>query len=83
MYVECGNIGDAQKLFDEMSDKDLFSCNTMLFGYAKVGRLKLARKLSNEIPQRENFSWTAMILWYNAAPATIPNYVWARRFMDI
>jgi pentatricopeptide repeat protein len=55
MYVECGNIGDAQKLFDEMGDKDLFSCNTMLFGYAKVGRLKLARKLSNEMPQRENF----------------------------
>jgi pentatricopeptide repeat protein len=28
--------------------------NTMIFGYAKVGKLKQARKLFNEIPQREN-----------------------------
>jgi hypothetical protein len=35
-----GSIGDAQKLFDEMGERDLCSWNTMIFGYAKVGKLK-------------------------------------------
>jgi hypothetical protein len=41
-------------VYDEMGDRDLCSCYTMIFGYAKVGKLKQPRKLFNEIPQREN-----------------------------
>jgi hypothetical protein len=45
-------------VYDEMGDRDLCSCYTMIFGYAKVGKLKQPRKfkprkLFNEIPQRE------------------------------
>ena len=36
---------DAQMLFDEMGHRDLCSWNTMIVGYAKLGRLEQARKL--------------------------------------
>ena len=56
--MKCGSIADAQKLFDEMGERDLCSWKTMIFCYERVGKLKQARKLFNEMPQRENFAWT-------------------------
>jgi pentatricopeptide repeat protein len=64
MYVKCGSLGDAQKVFDEMGERDLCSWNTMISGYAKMGKLEEARKLFDEMPERDNFSWTAMISGY-------------------
>ncbi|XWS41958.1 hypothetical protein CRYUN_Cryun17cG0127000 [Craigia yunnanensis] len=64
MYAKCGSLLDAQKVFDEMSEKDLCSWNTLIFGYAKMGMLKEAKKLFDEMPERDNFSWTAMISGY-------------------
>ncbi|XP_022739596.1 pentatricopeptide repeat-containing protein At4g37170 isoform X2 [Durio zibethinus] len=64
MYAKCGSLSDAQKVFDEMSEKDLCSWNTLLSGYAKMGMLKEAKKLFDEMPERDNFSWTAMISGY-------------------
>ncbi|KAL5557116.1 hypothetical protein UlMin_039352 [Ulmus minor] len=51
MHAKCGSILEAKKVFDEMSDRDLCSWNTMISGYAKVGR-------------RDNFSWSSMISGY-------------------
>ncbi|KAK6128666.1 hypothetical protein DH2020_037597 [Rehmannia glutinosa] len=64
LYCKCGSILDAQKLFDEMGDRDLCSWNTLISGYAKLGRVLEARKLFDEMPKRDNFSWTAMISAY-------------------
>uniref|UniRef100_A0A2N9FL06 DYW domain-containing protein n=1 Tax=Fagus sylvatica TaxID=28930 RepID=A0A2N9FL06_FAGSY len=64
MSVKCGSLGDAQKVFDEMGERDLCSWNTMISGYAKMGKLEEARKLFDEMPERDNFSWTAMISGY-------------------
>ncbi|KAK6152711.1 hypothetical protein DH2020_012350 [Rehmannia glutinosa] len=64
LYCKCGSIPDAQKLFDEMGDRDLCSWNTLISGYAKLGRVLEARKLFDEMPKRDNFSWTAMISAY-------------------
>jgi pentatricopeptide repeat protein len=64
MYVKCGSLGDAQKLFDEMGERDLCSWNTMISGYAKMGKLGESRKLFDEMTERDNFSWTAMISGY-------------------
>ncbi|KAL6220461.1 hypothetical protein ACLB2K_008217 [Fragaria x ananassa] len=60
-YAKCGSFVDAQKVFDEMPDRDLCSWNTMISGYAKLGKLGDARKL---LPHRDNFSWTAIISGY-------------------
>ncbi|KAF7840397.1 pentatricopeptide repeat-containing protein [Senna tora] len=64
MYSKCGSLVDAQRVFDEMTDRDLCSWNIMIAGYAKVGQLQQARKLFDEMPQRDNFSWTALISGY-------------------
>ncbi|XP_031265204.1 pentatricopeptide repeat-containing protein At4g37170-like [Pistacia vera] len=64
MYAKCESLIDAQKVFDEMNERDLCSYNTMISGYAKVGFLEQARKFFDEMPQRDNFSWTAMISGY-------------------
>ncbi|KAM5576392.1 pentatricopeptide repeat-containing protein [Rosa sericea] len=64
LYAKCGSLLDAQKVFDEMPERDLCSWNTMISGYAKVGKIGEARKLFDEMPQRDNFSWTAMISGY-------------------
>lgn len=64
MYVKCGSLMDAQKVFDEMLERDLCSWNTMIRGYSKLGKVELARKLFDGMPQRDGFSWTAMISCY-------------------
>ncbi|CAL8170847.1 unnamed protein product [Prunus armeniaca] len=64
LYAKCGSLLDAQKVFDEMSERDLCSWNTMISGYAKVGQVGEARKLFDEMPEKDNFSWTAMISGY-------------------
>ncbi|XWS45318.1 hypothetical protein CRYUN_Cryun15aG0126100 [Craigia yunnanensis] len=64
MYAKCGSLSDAQKSFDEMSEKDLCSWNTLISWYAKMGMLKEAKKLFDEMHERNNFSWTAMISGY-------------------
>ncbi|KAK6258482.1 hypothetical protein SCA6_012956 [Theobroma cacao] len=64
MYAKCRSLADAQNVFDEMSDRDLCSWNTLMSGYAKMGMLKEANKLFDEMPERDNFSWTAMISGY-------------------
>ena len=36
MYARCGKMGDARKVFDEISQKDLVSWNSMISGYSKM-----------------------------------------------
>ncbi|XP_059069576.1 pentatricopeptide repeat-containing protein At3g57430, chloroplastic [Cryptomeria japonica] len=37
MYVKCGNMEDARRLFDNMSQRDVVSWNTIIGGYAFAG----------------------------------------------
>ncbi|KAK7301048.1 hypothetical protein RJT34_11904 [Clitoria ternatea] len=43
---------------------DLCSWNTLIAGYAKLGRLQRARKLFDEMSHRDNFSWNAVMSGY-------------------
>ncbi|PSS01313.1 Pentatricopeptide repeat-containing protein [Actinidia chinensis var. chinensis] len=42
MYAKCGSINVAEELFSEMQERDLFSWNSMIVGYASHGHAEKA-----------------------------------------
>ncbi|KAJ4968203.1 hypothetical protein NE237_014904 [Protea cynaroides] len=64
MYSKCESLMDARKQFEEMTDKDICSWNTLIRGYAKAGQLEEARQLFDEMPLKDNFSWSTLISGY-------------------
>ncbi|OVA07054.1 Pentatricopeptide repeat [Macleaya cordata] len=64
MYSKCDSLIDARKLFDEMTERDLCSWNTMISGYTKAGQLEEASRMFKEMPRKDNFSWSTMISGY-------------------
>ncbi|GLT35689.1 hypothetical protein SLA2020_101200 [Shorea laevis] len=64
MYVKCGEIRDAHKLFDRMSVRDVSSWNTLVAGYMKQGEISIAEDLFVRTPCKSIFSWTVMISGY-------------------
>ena len=42
MYVKCGCLAEADKLFDDLPDRDIISWNTLIVGYASHGHNKEA-----------------------------------------
>ncbi|GKU89765.1 hypothetical protein SLEP1_g3860 [Rubroshorea leprosula] len=54
-------IGYARRLFDEMSERNVVSWNSLLAGYIRCGDVDGARKLFDEMPERNVVSWTTMI----------------------
>ncbi|KAJ8772070.1 hypothetical protein K2173_027247 [Erythroxylum novogranatense] len=49
MYARCWELGSARKVFDEISDRDLVSWNSMISGYSKMGFAKEAVGLFKEM----------------------------------
>lgn len=45
MYCKCGNIDEANVIFEEISDKDIVSWNTIIGGYARHGFGKEALRI--------------------------------------
>ncbi|KAL8101631.1 hypothetical protein AgCh_033505 [Apium graveolens] len=64
LYCKYGCIVDARKVFDEMTQKNVFSWNIMVSGYAKAGDLRRARGVFDAMPERDFCSWTAVISGY-------------------
>lgn len=49
MYAKCGNISDSQKIFSEMSGRDLVTWTSMMIGYGAHGHGKEAIELFDEM----------------------------------
>ncbi|KAK9051929.1 hypothetical protein SSX86_028557 [Deinandra increscens subsp. villosa] len=64
-YAKCGEMSDAQKLFDEMPERDVVAWTTLVSGYAKWGDMKLARQLFDEMPVKNPVSRNALISGYS------------------
>ncbi|CAM6099577.1 unnamed protein product [Calypogeia fissa] len=60
-YLKCGQFLDARRVFDELRQKDVVSCNMMIAGYAKHGSLDDARLVFQRMEKRDVVSWNAMI----------------------
>ena len=62
MYSKCSLIDDAQKMFDEMADRDQVTWNSIIAGYAGRGMTDKAVGMFEEMPENRNVvCWTAII----------------------
>lgn len=64
VYSVMGCIGDAYQVFDESSDRDVVSYNTLADGFVKAGEIERARELFDEMPLRDAVSWGTLIAGY-------------------
>ena len=64
MYGCCGAIECAEKVFGEMSVRDLVSWNSITDAYANLGHLDVAHRLFDVMPDRNVISWNIMIGGY-------------------
>lgn len=55
MYAKCGFIGDAKTVFDSGSGLDSVSCNIMIAGYVRFGRLADAVNCLIKCPRKGAF----------------------------
>ncbi|KAL5701078.1 hypothetical protein ACHQM5_026456 [Ranunculus cassubicifolius] len=69
MYVKCGEVRDAHKVFDEMSERNVVCWTAMIVGYAKQGYVEEARKLFEEMRrvgvEPNLVSWNGLISGFN------------------
>ncbi|XP_020596825.1 pentatricopeptide repeat-containing protein At1g09220, mitochondrial-like, partial [Phalaenopsis equestris] len=64
MYSCWGLTVNAQKVFDEMPEKNLVSWNAMITGLSKWGKMEMAKALFEQMPDRNVISWTGLIDGY-------------------
>ncbi|KAL4181963.1 hypothetical protein AMTRI_Chr12g273640 [Amborella trichopoda] len=64
LYVKCGDLGHARRLFDEMPARNLVSWNILIDGYINSGMIEMARHLFERMPDRDIISWTSIISGY-------------------
>lgn len=64
MYVKCGGLGDAHRLFDQPGSRNVVSWTSIVSGYAICGRIDEAQRLFNDMPERNVVSWNAMLAGY-------------------
>ncbi|KAF6147074.1 hypothetical protein GIB67_036793 [Kingdonia uniflora] len=64
MYVKCGGLEEAKRIFGNMPEKDSFSWTTMLAGYAKSGDFDEAQRVFNAMPKQDVEAWNCLISAY-------------------
>eukprot|EP01018_Ginkgo_biloba_P040732 Gb_28666 [translate_table: standard] len=64
MYAKFGDLENARKLFDRMSQRDVVSWTVMIAGFAQNGHVEEALKFFQKMPERNMVSWTVMISGY-------------------
>lgn len=66
MYLKCGVLEYARKVFDEIPVRNVVSWTTMVAGLVGFGELDCARRLFDQMDEKNVVSWTAMINGYVA-----------------
>ncbi|XP_031258294.1 pentatricopeptide repeat-containing protein At5g66520-like [Pistacia vera] len=61
LFMTCGFVSSAGKLFDKMFNRDVVSWNAMIIGYLRSGDLDAALDLFRRMKKRNIFSWNSII----------------------
>ncbi|KAJ0713971.1 putative tetratricopeptide-like helical domain superfamily [Helianthus annuus] len=61
LYVGCGVLECARKVFDEMSKRDVVSWNLIIGGCLRCGEVDVARELFVRMDERNVISWNSVI----------------------
>lgn len=61
MYSSCGDLIVSRQAFDEITQPDVASWNSIIHAYVKVGLIDLARGLFDKMPERNVRSWSSLI----------------------
>ncbi|XP_024992094.1 putative pentatricopeptide repeat-containing protein At5g52630 [Cynara cardunculus var. scolymus] len=61
MYIKSGAPDFAERVFLKMLNPNMFSCNSMLYGYSKLYGAQRALELFDEMPKRDVVSWNMII----------------------
>ncbi|EPS72347.1 hypothetical protein M569_02407, partial [Genlisea aurea] len=65
MYMKCGAADRAERLFRRMEARNAVSWTTMVVGYARQGRLDVARRVFDEMPDKDDaVPWNALMSGY-------------------
>ncbi|ESQ41681.1 hypothetical protein EUTSA_v10012670mg [Eutrema salsugineum] len=68
MYAKCGMMDEANRVFSNMTSKDVVSWNAMVAGYSQIGRfddaVKLFEKMQEEKIKMDVVTWSAAISGY-------------------
>ncbi|PKA66683.1 Pentatricopeptide repeat-containing protein [Apostasia shenzhenica] len=56
MYSSCGLIGDVERLFDEMPQRDVVSWNTAIQGFGQNGRARKALEIAEKAMASKNYN---------------------------
>ncbi|CAJ2670140.1 unnamed protein product [Trifolium pratense] len=64
-YSSIGHLCHARKVFDEMSERDVYAWTTMISAHVRNNDVESAAKLFDEMPERKNTAtWNAVIDGY-------------------
>ncbi|KAK3030089.1 hypothetical protein RJ639_037637 [Escallonia herrerae] len=61
LYSVFGAMEDAHKVFDKMSERDVFTWTILVTGYAKNGEMGEACEIFGMMPMRNAVSWAVII----------------------
>ncbi|KAL5564741.1 hypothetical protein UlMin_027905 [Ulmus minor] len=64
VYSVFHSVRDACQVFDESTNRDVVSYNTLIDGFVKAGDISRARQLFDEMPIRDSVTWGTIISGY-------------------
>ena len=75
MYAKCGFVRNASSLFDSCSQLDFVSCNIIIAGYGKFGRLGNACRVFDVMTQKGRCFFSVLFLILLDVPEGAKGYV--------